>query len=153
MVPTFGFKLHVTVWLLVPATDAANCCVPDALRLVVPGFTETATEAAAGWRLTRALANFVVSATLMAVMVTVWEEDITAGAVYRPLVIEPMAGFKFHVTAGFTAPETDGENCCVCDALRVVTVGVSDTLTGTRLTVAVANLVVSAALVPVMITV
>ena len=52
----------------------------------------------------------------MAVTVTVWEEDITAGAVYRPLLIVPIAGFRPHVTAVLPIPDTVAVKCCVWDA-------------------------------------
>jgi hypothetical protein len=58
----------------------------------------------AGFSVTIALADFVGSATLVAVMV-VEACDFTVGAVYKPLVlIEPEVAD--HVTPLFTVPDT-----------------------------------------------
>ena len=54
-----------------------------------------------------------------------------------------------HVTATLLLPETVALNCCVCAACNVTGPGASDTATGTRLTVAMVDFVVSAALVAV----
>jgi hypothetical protein len=59
--------LQVTAVLLLPVTVAVNCCCPFPERLCDVGLTETTT----GVRVTVALADFVVSATLVAVIVIV----------------------------------------------------------------------------------
>ena len=76
-----------------------------------------------------AVADFVGSATLVAVMVTVCEELIEAGAVYRPLTSVPTAGFIDQVTAVFVLPVTVAVNCEVCEAARFALGGLSPTLT------------------------
>ena len=53
------------------------------------------------------MADFVESATLVAVTVTVWELEIEAGAVYRPAALMlPTAGLIDHVTAVLLVPVT-----------------------------------------------
>lgn len=84
-------------------------------------------------------------------IVTDCEEVIWAGAVYKPLLMLPIAGFKVHVTVVLVVPERDAENCCVWDAVRVAVAGATDTVTGTRLTVAEADWVGSATLVTVIV--
>lgn len=58
---------------------------------------------------TAALADFVGSATLVAVIVTVCPE-LTLGAVYKPFNRLPTAGFIDHVTAVFVLPVTVAVN-------------------------------------------
>jgi hypothetical protein len=65
--------------LLVPLTVALNCTLPLAEMLAVPGFTLT--EIIGAEIVTVALADFVLSATLVAVTVTVAGEGTAAGAV------------------------------------------------------------------------
>jgi hypothetical protein len=67
-VPTLGLIDHVTAGLLVFTTVAANCCVWLAYSVAVDGLTPTDTG---GNRVTVAVADFVVSAWLVAVIVTV----------------------------------------------------------------------------------
>ena len=68
---------HVTAVLLLPVTVALNCWACDAVKLAVVGLTCTET----GIRVTVAVADFVGSATLVAVTETVWEEAMELGAV------------------------------------------------------------------------
>jgi hypothetical protein len=68
----------VTAALLVPVTDAANCWVCDAVKLVVTGLTDTATV---GFSVTAADAVLVGSAALAAVTVTTCWLLILDGAV------------------------------------------------------------------------
>ena len=102
-------------------------------------------------RLTNAVADFVGSATLVAVIATVEFELIVAGAVYRPLVLNvPTDGLMDHVTATLPLHATNAENCCVWDVVNVTLPGVMDTLTGGfSSTVPDADLVGSATLVAV----
>jgi hypothetical protein len=66
----------------------------------------------------------------------------------------PTAGISDHVTAAFIVPVTVALNCWVCDARNVAPVGLTTTLTdGCRLTVAVAVLLESAALLAMTVTV
>ena len=70
--------LHVTPVLLVPVTDATNCCVCELDRLTDAGLIVTDTG---GRRVIVALANLLELATLVAVIVTVWVALILEGAV------------------------------------------------------------------------
>jgi hypothetical protein len=63
-------------------------------------------------RLTAALADLVLSATLWAVTVTVCDVRILDGAVYRPAEeITPTAGLIDQVAAVLLAPKTVAVNC------------------------------------------
>ena len=65
-----------------------------------------------GTTVTLAVAVLLVSATLVAVTVTVCGLLSVAGAVYRPaLEIVPTAGLTDHVTAVFVVPVTAAVNC------------------------------------------
>ena len=78
------------------------------------------------------------------------------GAVYRPdELTDPLpVGLIDQLTAVLFVFTTLAENCCVCPALSVAVVGVTLTATaGISVTVAVADLVESAWLVAVMVTV
>jgi hypothetical protein len=90
----------------------------------------------------------------VAVTVTVCGEGTELGAVYRPaLEIVPTVGFNDQVTAVFVAPVTPAVNCWVWEGAKEAVEGVSETATGgLRLTVALANLVESALLVAVTVT-
>jgi uncharacterized membrane protein len=75
----------------------------------VGGLTVTCTG---GTTVTLAVAFLLVSATLIAVTVTVCGLLTVAGAVYRPpLEIVPTAGITDHVTAVFVVPVTAAVNC------------------------------------------
>ena len=66
----------------------------------------------------------------------------------------PTAGFKDQVTAVFDDPVTVAVNCCVWDAVRDAVNGVRETVTGgARAMLALADLVESAALVALTVTV
>ena len=79
MDPTFGVRVQVTpVFPKPPVTVAVNCWVLPAESETVVGATVTLKG---GVRVTVAVADFVPSATLVAVTVTVWGELIVAGAV------------------------------------------------------------------------
>ena len=64
--------------MLVPVTVALNCWVCDARNVALVGLTAMLTV---GCRLTAALAVLVVSAALVAITLTLWEDEIEAGAV------------------------------------------------------------------------
>ena len=73
------------------------------------GLTVTCTG---GTTVTLAVAVLLVSATLVAVTVTVCGLPSVAGAVYRPpLEIVPIAGLTDQVTAVFVVPVTAAVNC------------------------------------------
>jgi hypothetical protein len=59
-----------------------------------------------------ATADLVASAVLVAVTVTVCEELMELGALYRPEVeIVPTAGLRLQVTPVLVAPDTRALNC------------------------------------------
>jgi hypothetical protein len=100
-----------------------------------------------------------VSATLVAVTVTVCCAATVAGAAYRPAaetVPAPLAGEIVHVTDVFAEFVTVAVNCCVWASYKVLVAGVIDTLTGAggfNVIVAVADLDESATLVARIVTV
>ena len=121
------------------------------------GDTFTATG---GTIVTVAVADFVLSATEVAVTVTSAGLGIASGAVYKPpeemvpqdAPLQPVP-VTLHVTAVFAVPVTVAVNCCVLPAGTSALEGVTFTATGaTIVTVAVANLVVSAAEVTLTVT-
>ncbi len=95
--------------------------------------------------------DLVVSATLVAVTVTVCVVLIVAGAVYRPALDSvPTGGLRDQVTFVLLDPVTMLVNCCVCEAERLVEVGVTCTAAvGTTVRVAMLDRVGSAMLVAV----
>src|SRR6202171_3092898 len=100
--------VHVTARLLPPVTVAVNCWVWETVRVAAAGETVTAT----GLSVTVALADLLVSATLVAVTVTVLGAAIEAGAVYRPAAeIVPALGLMVYATAGLLLPVTVAVNC------------------------------------------
>jgi hypothetical protein len=136
----------------VPCTVAENCCVASARRFTVAG--EIVTEVTVGaFTVTTAEADFVVSATLVAVTVTL---PPVAGAVSKPpaVIVPPEAD---HVMALFeTVPVTLAVNCCVAPVEIEAVVGeivIELTVGAVTVTVAVAVLVGSAKLVTVMVAV
>lgn len=60
---------------------------------------------------TVALNDLVGSATLVAVMVTVWAVGMLAAAVYRPFDRVPMAGSRLQMTTVLDVLFTDAVNC------------------------------------------
>ena len=109
----------------------------------------------AGFRVTVALADFVESAMLVAVTVTVWEPGIEAGAVYRPAEeIVPTDGLIDQVTAVLLVPKTVAVNCCVPEGVKLTVDGLKDSVTAWRSVIsAVAVFDGSAMLVAVIVTV
>ena len=77
-VPAAGFKDHVTLVFNDPLTVAANWLVWETVSDAVVGVSETLTG---GAKAMIALADFVGSAALVALMVTVCALEIEAGAV------------------------------------------------------------------------
>ena len=151
-VPTLGLIVQVTLVLLVPVTDAANCCVCELDRLTEAGLIVTATG---GMRVTMALAVLAELATLVALIVTVWVALILDGAVYRPLVESvPTLGFMLHVIPVLLVPVTDAANCWVCELDRLTEAGLIVTdAGGIRVIMALADLAELAVLVAVIVTV
>ena len=80
-----------------------------------------------------ALAVVAGVATLWAVTVTVCDEGILDGAVYRPAEeIVPTDELIDQVTAVLLAPETVAVNCCVLDGVKPTAEGLTDTVTAWR---------------------
>jgi hypothetical protein len=112
-----------------------------------------------GANIPTAEADLVGSATLVAVILTV-PDGAATGAVYSPpLVIVPQAAplhpapETLHATAVFADPETSALNCCAVPKVIDGLVGVTVTATvGTTVTVAEADLVESAVLTAVTVT-
>ena len=78
MLPIAGLRDQVTAVFDVLETVAVNIWVCEGVSVTVPGVNATLTGGASD---TLALADFVESATLVAVTVTVWAEGILDGAV------------------------------------------------------------------------
>ena len=103
---------HVTAVFAAFVTTAENCCVWPFPNVAVVGVTLTVTG---GFSVIVAVADLLASATDVAVIVTVVEAAIAAGAVYKPAALTvPVAGAIVHVTAVFAALATVAVNCCVC---------------------------------------
>jgi hypothetical protein len=125
--PIEGVMDQVTEVFAAPVTVAENCEVWDAVREALGGFTFTMTlPGGASW--TVALADLEVSATLVAVMVTVCEPLITEGAVYNPFDKLPIEGVMDQATPVFALPVTVAVNSLLCDAVRVALKGLTPTL-------------------------
>ena len=75
--PTNALTLQATAVLALPATAALNCCVPLAPRVTEPGVIVTET---AGVNVMIAVADWVLSAIEVALMLTVCSEVTEAGA-------------------------------------------------------------------------
>ena len=84
-------------------------------------------RAGIGDRLTVVLADFVVSALLVAVIVAV-EFEVIHGAVYKPVVVM-LPCDAFHVTPVFVVLMTIAVNCNVCSETRLPPVGVTEMAT------------------------
>src|ERR1039458_6185974 len=97
MLPRAGLIDQVTAQLLVLVTAAEKVWVCDCVKVTLAGATVTPIG---GFRVTVTEADFVESATLVAVTITVWELEIEAGAAYRPAaVMLPTTGLIDQVTA------------------------------------------------------
>jgi hypothetical protein len=95
-----------------------------------------------------ALADLVGSAVLVALTVTFRALAIEAGPVYIPLLeMVPSSGLNVHVTAVLVVPITETVNGWDCEIVSEAVDGLSDTVAGVRLMVALADLVGLAMLV------
>lgn len=149
--------LHVTAVFWVPETAARNCSVPSTATTVVTGVTLITSGTMI---VTVADADFVLSATEVAVNVTCAGLGTASGAVYRPVceivphaAPEQPAPFRLHVTAVSDVPFTDAVNCCWVPVATCVAPG--ETLTvivGKMVTTALLDLVESAFEVAVTVT-
>jgi len=138
---------HVTPVLLVPVTEAVNCCAPPSESETESGKMEIETDTGTVTVIV-ADADFVGSAALVAVTVNV---PAALGAVYSPLdeMLPPLAD---QATAVLLVPVTEAVNCCVAPVESATETGEMEIETGTgtlTATVAEADLVGSAALVAV----
>jgi len=112
---------QVTAVVVVPVTVTVNCCVPPEATVAEVGEMVTATDVDGGVMVTVALADFVVSAWLVALTVTV-VVVVAVGAVKRP-VLEIVPALVDHVTAVLVEPVTVALNCWVPPDATVVEVG------------------------------
>jgi hypothetical protein len=105
--------------------------------------------------MTSADAACVVSATLVAITVTVCDELSDTGAEYTPLLVMlPSPGFNDHVTPEFFVPDTVAANCACFPGPTCMLFGVTEIVTlGFKVTAAVAVWVESALLVALIVTV
>jgi hypothetical protein len=91
------------------------------------------------FRVTVAVADLVLSATDVALTVTVCELVTEVGAVYRPVVeIAPTVGEIVHVTCVLPEPETVAVNCCAIFAFKLALPGLTETLTACTVAVKLA---------------
>lgn len=97
------------------------------IKLAVLGVIATLTLDATGETVTVALERLVLSATLVAVTVTL-ELASTLGAENSPFA-EMIPAVADHVTAVFDVPCTRAENCCVVPEFNVALFGEIITLT------------------------
>lgn len=106
-------------------------CVPDGATVTVTGLTLVAAglRTLEAIRLTLPLEDFVVSATLVAVILTYCAEGMLVGATYRPFTTAPTFGFSVQVTAVFEVPVTVAASSLDCPAERVKFLGFRATLT------------------------
>src|ERR1017187_5683409 len=88
----------------------------------------------AAWRVTVAVPDFVVSAMLVAVTVTVGLDGIAAGAEYTPVEVMVPAAAD-HVTMLLLAPVTVAVNVAVAESVTVAVLALTVTATGAVLTV------------------
>ena len=73
-------SVHITPVLDVPVTVAVNCCILEVPTRIIAVLGLTVTTMGTGLMVTVALADFVGSATLVAVTVAVHVEGTEAGA-------------------------------------------------------------------------
>ena len=103
-----------------PLTVAVKFRVPPAATVGLVGVRVTDTAVT----VIVAVADFVPSATLVAVIMTLCPALIVAGAVYRPVLESaPTAGLSDQVTLVLLVPVTVAVNCWVCEAVRFTEVG------------------------------
>jgi hypothetical protein len=118
---------QMTDVLLVPLTDAENCCVLPAFNTALSGFTLTLMLDGEGegdeGGLTATVANAFESGETTLAAVTVTKELVeTVGAVSTPLLeIDPAV--VDHLTAALLDPLTVAKNCCVAPDATVVLEG------------------------------
>lgn len=150
-------RLHVTAVSVVPVTVAVNCWVAPTSTCAAPGDMLILTS---GTTVTVAVADFVGSATEVAVTVTCGGLGTAVGAVYKPLdEIVPQAlpeqplPLRVQVTLMLEVPLTVAVNCCVIPVTTCAVPGETLTTIACRMvTTALADLVGSATEVAVTLT-
>jgi hypothetical protein len=142
-------KLQPTAEFAVPVTLAVNSWVPMVGTAALVGLILIRTTRAAIIA-TLAEADFVGSATLVAVTVATAGEGTFAGGAYSPLAeIVPHAGpsqptpVTVQVTAVFDVPVTFPRNCWALPTVIVALFGLTVIATGVAVTVRVAALLVA----------
>jgi hypothetical protein len=114
----------VTLVFEEPVTVAVNCLVPAVATDAAIGLIDTATPGALAVTVTAALADFVGSAMLVAVMVKV---PAVLPAVYAPLeIVPPLAD---HVTPVLDNPVTLAVNSCAPPVASVTDTGLTEIAT------------------------
>jgi hypothetical protein len=136
-----------------PLTVAVNCWVWDVLKEELKGVSEIEIVGV-GAKTMLALANFVGSAALAAVTVTVCALETEVGALYKPVFVTvPISGLTDQLTPVFVVPPTVAVNCCAWEAPRETLAGLTVTVIGgARATVPLADWVGSATLCAVTVT-
>jgi hypothetical protein len=153
MEPTGGVTAHVTAVFEFPLTVAVKLALwPPSSAAVLGDKLRLTAAGGVAISVAMAVAVLVGSATLDAIIVTVWRLEIVAGAVYTPLTMVPTAGLRDQVSAVLLVPVTEAPNVADAPAPSDVEAGPIVTATGVRDTQALAVLVVSAALVAVTVT-
>ena len=114
--------------MALPLTVALNCWLWPAFKLMAVGLTATPTG---GSSVTAALADFVGSATDVAVTVRLSVVETTVGATYEPVDERvPIIGFIDQVTEVFVVPVTEALNGWLWPPCTMTAVGLmlSDTV-------------------------
>lgn len=116
--------------LLVPCTEALNCCAPPELNVAVLGVTAmvTATGGVLGFTLTAAVASAVEFAALVAVIVIPVFVD-TFGAVNNPVLVM-LPALAAQLTAVLLVPWTLALNCWLVPDVMDALVGERETAMG-----------------------
>jgi hypothetical protein len=142
---------QLTAVLAFPVTLALNCWLWPAVRLAADGVTEMLTV---GTSVTVAVPVLVGSAILLAVTVTNCWLETGEGAMYNPavLMVPKLDDVIDQLTPVLFVPVTKALNCWLWPAVRVRFAGVTETLTVTRFTVALARALGFATLVAITFT-
>jgi hypothetical protein len=119
--------------MVVPLTDARNCCCWPTGTVTCAGDTLTVTSEVEP-RIAEALADAVRSASEVAVTVTTFDVGVVAGATYSPaLLIWPHVlplqdgPARLQITTLFEVPLTTAVNCALPPGFTCTVLGVSET--------------------------
>ena len=140
--PLMPFTDQVTEVLALPATVAAKLLEPPKATVATEGVTITVTAGAGDCSVTVDEAEAEAEADETALMTTVLEAGIAAGAVYTPEVVmvpreafPPTISFTRHVTAVLVVPLTVAVNALLAANRTVAEVGEMVTVIGAAFTV------------------